>query len=177
MKFLPIVFIILITSQALGANSDNYGIYNRGRNKEKAPNLPQINSFIDSIPSTFKKDTIKAIFWLESNWSMEDSPDIGIGQINEPITKKFYPGVNIKRLKTDWQYNICVSIVMLEDKLEWVKWRKKKSDWGLFCAKYGVQDLTDAELAILAYNGVRKNHAYLNLVKKYKKTRPWRSEQ
>lgn len=104
---------------------------------------------------------------------MGDGPDIGIGQINEPMVRKFYPRINIQRLKTDWRYNLRMSTRILEDKLEWVKWRKKQPDWGKFCTKYNIKGLKDGEIAVLAYNGMKINHAYLKLVKKYKAKRPW----
>ena len=174
MKFLYALFIaFLIASPAFGETSDPYEIYHRQQRSEVSPNLPEVNSYINKLHTSFSPNTVKAMFWLESRWTMEDGPDIGIGQINEPMVRKFYPRMNVQRLKTDWRYNLRMSAGILEDKLEWVKWRKRKPGWEGFCKRYCVEGLTDGELAVLAYNGMRADHSYLKLVKKYKDERPW----
>lgn len=135
----------------------------------------EIESYIElaSEQSSFSSDTLKAIFWIESRWGKCPEPDLGIGQINEEMVRKFYPNISVPHLLTNWQYNINMSVMILEDKLDWARWRETKPDWDDFCNKYGVHKLTDFELAILAYNGVRRDHVYLETVKRFTISKPW----
>lgn len=126
----------------------------------------EIAAYICQLPSSFKPSTLKALWWVESNWDMEAGPDIGIGQINEAMVVKYYPQINVARLRSDWKYNLRMSNTILEDKLKWVKWRKKQSDWNSFCTRYALWGMSDGDLALLAYNGVRKDHCFVRTVHK-----------
>jgi hypothetical protein len=44
---------------------------------------------------------------------------------------------------------------------------------GAICKRYKLRGLTDGELAVLAYNGLKADHVYLRLVKRYAIEKPW----
>jgi len=124
-----------------------------------------VADYICQLPSSFKPSTLKALWWVESNWDMDAEPDIGIGQINEKMVVKFYPQMDVAKLRSDWKYNLRMSNTILEDKLKWVRWRKKQPDWDSFCNKYGLLGMSDGDIALLAYNGMRKNHCFVKAIR------------
>lgn len=130
------------------------------------PDKKLVNAYINQLTSSFKSSTLKSLWWVESNWDMDAGPDIGIGQINEVMVVKYYPQMDVQRLRVDWKYNLRMSAVILEDKLRWVRWRKKQNDWPAFCQRYALWGMSDADLALLAYNGVQKDHCFVRTVRR-----------
>jgi hypothetical protein len=139
----------------------------------------EINKYIGSIDSRFHPDLIRAIAWQESAFDIKltDGVDWGIMQINLATIDP--TKVNIKRMKTDWKYNIDTGVQILEDKywqavfIRNLPAKRKK----IVYEKYGLYGLTKLEIAILGYNGLRSNHSYLRSVKKIYKKRLWEAQK
>jgi hypothetical protein len=139
----------------------------------------EINKYIDHIDSRFHPDLIRAIAWQESAFDtrLTDGVDWGIMQINLATidAKK----INVRRVKTDWRYNIDTGIQILEDKywqavyIRNLPAKRKK----IVYEKYELYGLTKLEIAILGYNGLRRNHSYLRSIKKIYKKRLWEAKK
>lgn len=137
---------------------------------------------IDKLETRIPKLIIKAIAWAESKMRQFNpdgstyigkTGDIGVMQISLGTIKKYYPWVDIKRLRTDTKYNIEIGVRILEDKLEFFENRKLCSDWTEFKRRYNLWGHTDLEMAIRYYNSIHNERKYLDRVNEFMEIRPW----
>lgn len=158
----------------------------------------QINDYIDQLPEQhYDKDLIKAIGWVESNFTQFNkngttftdgslnrltgkvSHDFGVFQLNEVTLRKAgFTEKQIKRCKTDANFNINVGISILEGKGIYIKnLQKKKHRWHKIVKKNALKGMSELDMVILAYNGIQKDKIYLKLVRKALAEKPWQDQK
>lgn len=159
---------------------------------QRSSDMEGIDDYIGQIQTVFDPDVIRAIAWVESCWHQfgpggktfvdgsmcqstgKISIDYGIMQINEKTIKSYgLTKKQIARIMNDTNYNICIGVSILECKLIWIRKLKKKSCWKRVEEKCSLKGLSDEDIAIIAYNGLRANHVYLRLVRKAMRDKPW----
>ena len=153
----------------------------------------EIIEHIDSLNTQFDPDLLKAIAWLESHMTQFNadgatfvdgslnrklgrvSHDCGVFQLNEDTLKKAgLTKKQIKRCKTDANFNIDVGVSILEGKGIYIKnLQRQKKRWAKIVKKNNLKGMSDLDIQILAYNSVQKDHSYVRLIKKYKEEKPW----
>jgi hypothetical protein len=130
----------------------------------------------DGIP----KDVVRAIAWQESGWRQWDDSggcfrcdhDFGVMQVHDADVLG-HPEWSLRRAKRSTRYNIWLGVQILREKLAWVRDRKRRPDWPAFVARYHLKGMTDLGVAILAYNGMRRNKCYVDAIRCWYNRRPW----
>jgi soluble lytic murein transglycosylase-like protein len=145
---------------------------------------------IENLDTEFPKDLIRAIAWCESQWRQFDengntftdgslntadrkgpSLDYGLMQINEHTARKFK--FDIPRLKIDTKYNLECGVKILQEKYRWVIRKQKSEDWTWMLEAYDLAGHSKLEIAIKAYNGMRRTWVYLNVIQDIQRDKPW----
>jgi hypothetical protein len=167
MRYLYLIILLTVITSNLEASNKAYNHYNK------------IDKIIENLDTRFPKELIRAICWGESSWkqfSKEDinTGDYGVMQINHR-TIAIYGGKKREYLiKNSAEYNIKFGTMILCDKYKYVLRLKKQKNWKKIEKKYHLEGMDNLSLAILAYNGFRKNHSYIKYIYRIEKEQPWK---
>ena len=150
----------------------------------------EIDRMIEEADTAFPKELIRAMAWCESQWRQFDkngntftdgslntadrkgpSLDYGLMQINERTAIKFK--FDIPRLKNDTKYNLECGLRVLKEKYRWTDQKQRSKDWPMITKKYDLDGYSTLEIAIKAYNGMRRSWVYLNVVQDIQRDKPW----
>lgn len=153
-----------------------------------------MNSRFEALNTTFPKDLIKAIAWVESEWNhlnpagrvfhtvnyhakaaggWRTSRDWGLMQINERMDSLNRREWNLERIKADPEYNLQAGLAVLESKQAYVKSLKRRRNWKAIEARYRLKGHSDLEIALKAYNGFQPSWSYLYRIKAALAEKPW----
>lgn len=160
--------------------------------KSKSEDVKQVLTYIDQLNTPFDPELIKAVAWVESEFNQFDrsnntyvsgnrckksgkvSHDYGIMQLNDATLRGCgFNKKQMQRVKTDANFNICVGVAILNGKLKYIRCLKRQKNWKKIESNCGLKFMSDLDMAILAYNSLRKDHIYVKLVKEAMAEKPW----
>ena len=167
---LPIIFLSLMVVA--------FGEELKGNN----PSYYEINNYIERVTddTRFDPELVKAIAWRESLWRHFDTQgrpdhkdeDWGIMRINKQTA--IQSGMDLNRIKTDWQYNIRCGVRILETKYQHVIIMQQQKNWRKIQKRRNMEGKNRLEIAIKLYNGAgRSDWLYLETVMQFKNEKPW----
>jgi hypothetical protein len=152
-----------------------------------------INQNIDSLETTFPKDLIKAIAWVESEWRQVDAQgqlfvtvnrgrgkhardttlDCGIMQINERMESLNRQVWDWARIQSDPVYNLRAGAAVLESKVQYVHALRHRKNWRTLEARYHLRGHDELDVILKAYNGFQASWSYPNRIRKTLQEKPW----
>lgn len=140
-----------------------------------------INNYIEHVcgGTRFSPELVKAIAWHESNWRQFDKrgnptfsgKDWGIMRINERTARK--SRMDLKRIKTDWRYNVRCGVQILETKYRQVPALQKQKNWARICRENDLEGVDQLHIALKLYNGMQPDWTYVWAVAKARCEKPW----
>jgi hypothetical protein len=146
----------------------------------------QVELAIDGLDMSnplITKDLVRAVYWHESRWRQRDAAghvysckekkaryrSWGIAQIyDEPRCR--YPGIDYRRIKTDYVYNVRAGLKIMEEKFRDVRRIRRLYHIGRIRG--------DVEIGLSLYNGWQEEDrwGYAKSVLEIMRQRPWEAD-